>query len=654
MGKILLIVPYDAIQYEVDELLKPYRAQGMIIDTTHVVGVEDTKRLNVELYDIMIARGITYATLKKLHKDRQIIPIEVAVSEMIQVIAEAKKNYEPKKIAVVGWAGMIQHLEVLGQLCDVHIRCFHVKGDIQARKVVERIKEEGYDVLVGGLMVCQIASELNLANIFVKTPKETIQRAVDQAIHTSQAITNQKRKTELFKTIMDYLGEGVIAVDEKGEVITVNKSARKILGFLEKQKLGKKEIEEILNAKQLDEIIQSGEAKTNLLEKYRGDLLSANVLPLQVKGQVKGVVKLFQPVEKIKQMETQIRKTLYKKGLVAKYEFKDLIGDSPIMKRAIHFAKRYSKVDSNILLVGETGTGKELFAQSIHNESVRREGPFVAINCAALPENLLETELFGYVEGAFTGAVKGGKIGFFELAHTGTVFLDEINEISLSLQSKLLRVLETKEIRRVGDERVIPVDIRIITATNVNLYEKVEHGEFRRDLLYRLNVLDLKIPPLRSRQRDVLMIGEYYITYFNNKFNKQVRGFDEEAKQKLINYHWPGNIRELKNICERLMVLTDDIYILEDEVKEALYNMPDMLDIIERGWGEEVAASQRNDVAIHKSEANKVLSVEALEVQNIREALVQSGNNKSDAAKLLGISRSTLWRKLKELEEFEQ
>ena len=230
-------------------------------------------------------------------------------------------------------------------------------------------------------------------------------------------------------------------------------------------------------------------------------------------------------------------------------------------------AQRYSRVNSNVLIVGETGTGKELFAHSIHQASSRSDQPFVALNCAALPEILLESELFGYEAGAFSGAAKGGKIGLLELAHRGTIFLDEIGEIPITLQAKLLRVLQEKEIRRIGSTSVHPIDVRVVSATNINIEEKIRSGQFRSDLYYRLNLLDISIPPLRERREDVQELVDFYLTRFACEMGKRIPTVTPEAAQLLMQYDWPGNVRELRNVCERLIVLNDSDFVSDRAFK---------------------------------------------------------------------------------------
>ena len=326
-------------------------------------------------------------------------------------------------------------------------------------------------------------------------------------------------------------------------------------------------------------------------------------------------------------MEGRIRSKLHKKGLTAKYTFENIIGTDTSIVHAKHMAQKYSRVDSNIFILGETGTGKELFAQSIHNESERRNEPFVAINCAALAEDLLESELFGYEEGAFTGAVKGGKIGLFELAHNGTIFLDEIGDISLKMQSRLLRVIQEREIMRIGHGRVIPINIRIIAASNKNLRSLVADGQFREDLYYRLNILQLTIPPLRERKKDIISLCNYFIKMNEPNGISSNKMLTPAAQHRLIEYNWPGNIRELSNFCERLSVLLDgdtiDTDIVDICIDQSLADLEDQDDV--------GALSSQN--AKHERE----MIINALSVCK----------TKREVANLLGIDPSTLWRKIK-------
>jgi len=303
------------------------------------------------------------------------------------------------------------------------------------------------------------------------------------------------------------------------------------------------------------------------------------------------------------------------------------------MCEIVNLAIEYSAVDSNVLLLGETGVGKEVFAQGIHNASSRRNEPFVAVNCAALPENLLESQLFGYVEGAFTGASRGGKMGLFEQAHRGTIFLDEIAEISPKIQGHLLRVLQEREIMRLGDDRVIPVDVRVIAATNKKLSRAMQEGHFRSDLFYRLDVLTLEIPPLRERSDDILLMLEMFMQRYAIKFHKCEKKLSPSARRLLKEYSWPGNVRELRNIAERLTVLNRPNDEMVDEVTIVSLLSLRSEAVPPVNSGRTINGFKRKKLAAQQEMIEKLL-----------------GETKFDydkTAQALGISRTTLWRRLK-------
>ena len=325
---------------------------------------------------------------------------------------------------------------------------------------------------------------------------------------------------------------------------------------------------------------------------------------------------------KILQEERRIRKSLVQKGPSAKYTFRSIIAVNPEMRKKVEIAKKFSRADSDVLITGETGTGKELFAHSIHSASGRMSQPFVAINCATLPENLLESELFGYEPGSFSGASREGRMGLFELAHRGTIFLDEIGEIPVALQAKLLRVLQEKEIRRIGSASVIPIDVRVIAATNVNIREQIALGKFRSDLLYRLNALEISIPPLRERPDDVIPLMEGQLRILAAGLGKQVPKLTPEAQKLLCRYAWPGNVRELRNICERLVVLSDAADVTVEDLNE-LHSFSG-------------APSGVPDPAPTPLPAAFPVS--------------QPGKTKQEIARELGVSRTTLWRMSKRQE----
>lgn len=318
-----------------------------------------------------------------------------------------------------------------------------------------------------------------------------------------------------------------------------------------------------------------------------------------------------------------------KKNRTAKYDFDDIIGESFQVKKAKEIAHLAAKSLSSVLIVGESGTGKELYAQAIHNGSSRRDKPFIAINCAAIPSNLLESSFFGYEKGAFTGAVKEGQAGFFEQANGGTIFLDEISEMKFDLQSKLLRVLQEREVKRIGGSKSIPLDVRIISATNKDLNKLIDNNEFRLDLYYRLNVIDINLPQLRMLKDDIPILANYYIKKMSHTFGKFIEGIEAEALEILVNYNWPGNVRELVNVIEKAFNLsTNSNFILKE-------HLPDRI------------KKENTDSNFIKGSLDEMLAKH--ERQIISKTLKLCNNSRVEAAKKLGISTTTLWRKINNL-----
>ena len=372
---------------------------------------------------------------------------------------------------------------------------------------------------------------------------------------------------------------------------------------------------------------------------------------LEVGKSVEGAILTIRETGEIEEIEKKIRKKANAKGNVARYNLDSIIGTSSAIRDCRNLLQRFGRFDGNVMITGETGTGKELFAQSIHNESARKNEPFFAINCAALPASILESELFGYSEGSFTGASKGGKPGIFELAHGGTLYLDEVTEMDPACQSKLLRVIQEREVRRVGDSKIIPVDVRIIAASNRDIWQEVVENRFREDLYYRLNIMTIKAPPLRERKEDIMLLIDHFREYYGEKYGA---GFDirftKRAEDYLINYPWHGNVRELQNFVERLYVYgyngvdidVSAISGLIHEFKKGDYRVNTMAE-------SSPAAAEYTGISENRAENQKKYeSMKEIEMQAILDALEETDGNKTKAAEMLGMSRTTLWRRLAE------
>lgn len=443
-------------------------------------------------------------------------------------------------------------------------------------------------------------------------------------------------KREL-EAILNSMHEGIEVVGPKGLIKYVNPAFTQITGINPQDRIGKN-IFEVSPHGALAEALRTGREVRGLRTIVGGSNVEvvSNAAPIVVDGKMEGAVVVFQPfaevmklMERLHQCNSMIKELSEKIGQVAasSYTFADILGKSPEIRRCIQVAAKAAQTNSTVLLVGETGSGKELFAHAIHHASSRRNRPFIKVNCAAIPENLLESEFFGYEKGAFTGADKS-KIGKFELAHGGTIFLDEIGDLDPSLQAKLLRVLQDMEFERVGGTRTIKVDVRVIAATNRNLRELIQEGRFRKDLYYRLSVVEIFIPPLRARKEDLPILISNLIAKFNRRLGKKVKGISREAEELLFNYDWPGNIRELENVFERVMILVDD-----EEILDHRHFMPHIHRTVP-DWGKDI----------------EVMPIDQMEQMLIKKALSVFGTSaegKWRAARSLNISLATLYNKLK-------
>jgi propionate catabolism operon transcriptional regulator len=393
------------------------------------------------------------------------------------------------------------------------------------------------------------------------------------------------------------------------------------------------------------DVLASGAKRSADIIKIHGRERVVNCHPILVDGKVHGAVSLLKEGSAIQDIDRKLRERIYRKGFVAKHAMADMAAASTGMQSLIAKARRYAKSEAAILITGETGTGKELLSHALHNASRRKKAPFVAINCSALPETLLESELFGYAEGAFTGAKKGGKIGLFELANRGTIFLDEIGDISPGLQVRLLRVLENKEVMRVGGDRIVPVDVRVISSTHRNLQADMRAGRFREDLFYRLAVLRLRLPPLRRRREDIPELLAPLLA----SYKKPSTCITPAMIAKIEAYPWPGNIRELHSLVESYLILLgsrrsdEDLFSELFEEYRGSFDAP-LLPSADRSTYQPLASPHS---VREKSRPSLAAQLAARKRRIIQETLERCGNNKTLAAKQLGISPHTLWRALK-------
>jgi len=449
----------------------------------------------------------------------------------------------------------------------------------------------------------------------------------------------------VLKIVSENLYCGIFIVDKSGKVIFYNQSLNDLAGLNVESAMGKHVLEIFPRLTEetstIMRTLKTGESLKNYVQNYynyqnkRVTILSSTI-PLYEKGQLKGVVEIFSDVEKYNNLDaSNTRKYTTEKAV---YILDDIIGNSKSKKDLKKKIKKTAESRSPVLVYGETGTGKELVVQCLHNESSRRNKPFIAQNCAAIPGTLFESILFGTKLGSFTGA-KDSK-GLIEAANGGTLFLDEINSMDITLQAKLLRFLQEGQIRRIGDNTTRPVDVRIIAALNQNPYEAIEAGKLRSDLFYRLNVINFSLPPLRETRSDIIELSSYFLNYFNKELNKNINGFSKEVMEFFNNYDWPGNTRELKHMIEHAVNITENNII-------SINDLPDYIDAKQNNN----ASTDDSDFTVTREDYTGPLTelVDDFERKVIISALKQNNCNISKTAKKLCIPRQTLYYKMEKL-----
>jgi len=457
-------------------------------------------------------------------------------------------------------------------------------------------------------------------------------------MENKRSIQELQKKIEFYQLVFDTINAGSTIVDADGYITHFNKPYGQFLKLDPDAQIGKYCTEVIENSR-MHIVAKTGKAEINKSHHINGHDMVVQRIPIKKDGKVIAVYGqvMFQNVEEVKQLATKLsmlesKVQLFEKELFdlrsTKYTFDCIIGESSEIKYLKEEAQKAALNDSTVLVTGESGTGKELFSQAIHNASPRRHHPFVRINCAAIPKDLLESELFGYVEGAFTGAKTKGKPGKFELANNGTIFLDEIGDLPLEMQPKLLRVLEEKEFERLGDTKLIRSDFRVICATNQNLEELMKQQKFRKDLFYRLNVIPLFIPPLRMRQKDIMPLARHLLKKITRAASRLEMDIEKHAAKELKSYDWPGNARELSNVLERAMYSSNNNTIYKGD-------LPFNLDYSTQAQGKKKEPTLKNA----QSQA---------QIKAIYQALAKTNYNKAKASKLLGIHRTLLYKKMKE------
>ncbi|CAK7049217.1 sigma 54-interacting transcriptional regulator [Tissierella carlieri] len=449
-------------------------------------------------------------------------------------------------------------------------------------------------------------------------------------------LTELRDSFEMLEDILNYAYEGYVLVDPEGKIVKMN--YEKLLGIKEEDAIGKP-VEEIIENTRMHIVVKTGAKELRDVQRIQGHDMITNRIPIIKQNKVIGAVGtvLFKDISEVKELAHQLLDLQSKinkyRGEIeriegSKYSFDSIITRNPKMEYLKKVGRMAAETNSTVLITGESGTGKELFAHAIHRASYRKGEAFIAINCAAIPKDLLESELFGYDSGAFTGARKEGKVGKFELASGGTIFLDEIGDMPLEMQAKILRVLESKEFERIGSNKKVSFDARVIAATNENIEEAIKKGKFREDLYYRLNVITIEIPPLHERIEDIEPLSQDILAFLLREMNLGEKELARETIKILKSYSWPGNVRELRNVLERAINLSTGRIILPEHLPERLMNRASYI------------VGDPDDIPLLKD------VVLVAEKEAIEKALVLTKGNKSLAAEKLGIHRTALYKKI--------
>ncbi len=579
--------------------------------------------------DVIISAGANAAILRST-LSLPVVTIKPSGYDVLLALLKARRYAE--RVGIVTFREPIPEIEQVKEMLRIEVsqRTYTTVDDVA--ECFRALADAGFKVIVGSSLVVDLAERAGIKGILVYTPA-SVKQAIEDAIEIARVQRLEAQRYEQLNGVLRHLHEAVLAVDAREQVIAINPLMERLIDKAADEVLGHR-LQDVMTELNLGAVLEGHAQETGEVVLIKGQTYAANRIAIREHGKISGALLTLQDADTIRKADGNIRTQQRVRQFAARYRFQQILGSSPAFQRALRAAERYARTDSTILITGESGTGKELFAQAIHNANQRRGHPFVAINCAALPESLLESELFGYEEGAFTGSRKGGRPGLFETAHTGTIFLDEIGDMPLSLQTRLLRVLQEKEVVRLGGARPVPVDVRVIAATHRDLADLVEQGKFRSDLYYRLNILRLHLPPLRERPEDVPPLALQLLHASLRRLGSSLPADQVLAPLMpvLRSYAWPGNVRELENIAERIAAMlceygcpsTIDYGVISDELPE-LFPRP-----------ETIARDESAD-----------LPATALDDAAVLGAITRAGGNRQAAAQLLGVSRTTLWRRMR-------
>ena len=622
MEKIAYIVPnkkwIPVIEEMISDMRGVYQVDVQTIDVMHIQS--EYRRLSREGYGVIIARGGTYLELSSRSGAARVMEVRVRTSDVLGAIKKCQEYYSGKIYLGLHEKVAIDFEKTLS-LYNFSVSVFRYVTPSDLKERVEEIPESNVLVLTSGI-VSDTTDRDDLMFEQLGVGDEAVREVVERAQDYLRQQQADAQQINLLESILLNVEEGIIVFDRKMKIQELNRRAQQLLDITVDDALGKKISLFITDCStEMLHKLKENRQITFLYQKNR-KILNVIVSQFRYYQDEDRFILTLQDVTKIQDEERAIRRKLAQKGLVANYTFADILTVEKSMKRMLEKAKTVSGYEGNVLIYGANGTGKELLAQSIHNASSRANGPFVAVNCAALAESLLESELFGYVGGAFTGAKKEGKAGLFELAHEGTIFLDEINSMPLGLQAKILRVIQQQEVMRVGSDYVVPINVRVIAAANEPMRECINRGEFRQDLYFRISTFELELPPMNERPKDVLHLFRHYLAEFEEIPEAEV-SIPEEFVQMLQEHNWWGNVREIRSTALRYHAFHGDNsggeILKNEDVEESLVD---------------------DDFKINLSELNKTVE------QLVIESMLNKNMKKTDIANALGISRQALYKKL--------
>jgi transcriptional regulator with PAS, ATPase and Fis domain len=620
----------------------------MIRQGTLEEGLRIARNMEQEGVDVIVSRGGTMELLLGANIRTPLVNIAISMQDTSAMLRTARilTGLPRPKIALVAYAKVVSDVASFSALLDMDLHIYQ-SGPTRESIVaaLEQALREKADAIVGGVTTQNALAGRTIPFIPHESGDASLRQALAEAKLIAYARSLEQMQTERFKAVMAFSAEGIFLLEADGGILAANPAARKLLNLAVNPE-GRK-VEDVFPLALTAECLSTGVPVQNEIVTLPDMVYIAALTPFVSQGRVSGAILSFQPATRIVEMEAKIRRSRSAKGMSALHRFGDIEGVSPQIREAGETAARYAAVDETVLLRGETGTGKELFAQAMHNASPRRNGPFVAVNCAALPATLLESEFFGYEEGAFTGANRRGKTGFFELADQGTIFLDEVAGLDGHGQSRLLRVLQERSILRLGGDAYVPVNFRVIAASNVDLWPLVQRGEFRQDLFFRLHVLPLVIPPLREREGDVRHLARLFLARHAQAGTRLT--FAPEAAGALASHPWPGNVRELEHCVRRICLSVTGGVVSPAHVRRALSFTPPPA---REGEGALFRAGPRSDlptVPEGAASAGSAAPLREAERATLLGALRAAEGNQRRAAAFLGINASTLYRKMKKL-----